>query len=670
MGEGDVGNFRILEKLGEGGMGVVYKAVDTTLDRLVAIKILNRDLSRIPELVARFRNEAKAQANLNHTNLATLYAFLIFGENAMMVMELVDGETFHQIIRRRGPLPAQGAVPMFRQALLGFAYAHRAGVIHRDIKPSNLMLNKQGIVKVMDFGIAKIAGERGLTKSGARVGTSRYMSPEQVLNKDIDIRSDIYALGLTLYEMLTATTPFSGDSEFQVMSDHVNTPPPPPTQFCPHIPKGVENAILKALAKDPGDRFQTAGEFGAALEHPDDFGLTAQRPSGTRISHPPGEPVPSRLTMPPVKAAPVAPAPVRPTVAQSTIAPPPPPPPAKPEARPVPPPPARKPPAGVKVLFETWPGRIVLIGIGALVIVMLGLFVAKPDSPRPLPPPISSQSVPSQAVETAPSPERVEIDFGSEAVKPLEVKSFAASPNPIRPGQHTTLSWSVPGAVEVSISPTVGAVPAEGSRHISAHHDAEFTLTAKSITGQTVTRTVTVAVEQAAAKPKPPVESRKIDVATALSPASQPQQPPPVAQSPQRLPAPAPQPPPRQQQPQQQQPQPTAPPQQPAGASPIMNLYHDHGLLTGTQYTWPHCWGQMRIAGGQVFFRVLGTSDGRRDDFVVPVSALDEVRVNRMPIQGRPAFHIRVNGQNFNFIPAAGSPIMYVNVIEQWLHAR
>src|SRR5246127_448834 len=133
----EIASYRILEKLGQGGMGVVYKAVDTGLDRMVAMKVLNPDLSKNPELVERFRAEAKAQANLNHTNLATLYAFVVQDDRASMVMEFVDGDTFEQMILRRGALPADQALPLFKQALLGIGYAHRAGIVHRDIKPSN-----------------------------------------------------------------------------------------------------------------------------------------------------------------------------------------------------------------------------------------------------------------------------------------------------------------------------------------------------------------------------------------------------------------------------------------------------------------------------------------------------------------------------------------------------
>src|SRR6266851_1019585 len=274
----EISNCRILEKLGEGGMGVVYKAVDVNLERTVAIKALNTQLTGNPELEQRFRAEARAQANLNHTNLATLYALVIEDGKPWMVMEYIEGETFDHMVQRRGPIPALEAIPLFRQALLGIGYAHRMGIIHRDIKPSNIMLNKQGIVKVMDFGIAKVLGSRGMTKTGTQMGTAFYMSPEQVLNKGVDIRSDVYSLGVTLYEMLTANVPFGGESDYQIMTDHVNTPPPLLTRFYPYVPAGVQNAVLKSLEKNPDARFQTVEEFGAALEHPDNFGVNAVAP--------------------------------------------------------------------------------------------------------------------------------------------------------------------------------------------------------------------------------------------------------------------------------------------------------------------------------------------------------------------------------------------------------
>src|ERR1700761_809255 len=262
-------NYRIDEKLGEGGMGVVYKAMDLNLDRVVAIKVISADLSRDPGLLERFRAEAKAQAHLNHTNIASLFTLLTVDNHTCIVMEYLEGEALDQMLPRRGLIPPQEAVPLFRQALLGIGFAHRMGIVHRDIKPSNIMVNKYGVVKVMDFGIAKVLGGQRLTRTGTQVGTAAYMSPEQIRNKPVDIRSDIYSLGVTLYELLTAHLPFESDSEFQIMSDHVNTPPPSPTRHSPYIPRGIEQCALKALEKNPDARFQTVEDFGSALEHPD-----------------------------------------------------------------------------------------------------------------------------------------------------------------------------------------------------------------------------------------------------------------------------------------------------------------------------------------------------------------------------------------------------------------
>ena len=262
----EIGHYRILEKIGDGGMGVVYKAVDVNLDRTVAVKALNAELSGNPELEQRFRAETKALGNLNHTNLATLYALLIENGRPFVVMEFIEGETFEQMVRRRGPIPSDEAIALFRQALSGIGFAHRMGIVHRDIKPANIMLNRQGVVKVMDCGIAKALSARGLAKSGAQIGTALYMSPEQFLNRAVDFRSDIYSLGVTLYEMLTGKVPFSADSDYQIMADHVNTPPPLPTSIFPFVPKGVEKAVLKALEKNPDARYQSVEEFGAALD--------------------------------------------------------------------------------------------------------------------------------------------------------------------------------------------------------------------------------------------------------------------------------------------------------------------------------------------------------------------------------------------------------------------
>lgn len=282
----EIGGYRIVEKMGEGGMGVVYKAIETQLDRVVAIKALHPQFSGNAELLERFRAEARAHAQMNHPNIAMLYTFLVQEGVAYMVMEFVEGETFDRIVRRRGPIPAAEVLPLFRQALAGIGYAHRLGIVHRDIKPSNIMLSREGIVKVMDFGLAKVLGDPHLTGSGVRLGTVYYMSPEQVLNKPVDIRSDVYSLGATLFEILTAQAPFQGESDFHILSAHVNSPPSLPSCVHPHIPGAVETAVLKALAKNPEDRFQTVEEFSAALEPPG--GWDASAAPTAEFASPPG----------------------------------------------------------------------------------------------------------------------------------------------------------------------------------------------------------------------------------------------------------------------------------------------------------------------------------------------------------------------------------------------
>jgi serine/threonine protein kinase len=262
----EIGTYKILEKIGEGGMGVVYKGIDTGLDRLVAVKVLTPDLARNPELIERFRSEAKAQANLNHTNIATLYAFMQIEGECLIVMEYLEGETFEDLLLRGGKLPWKDAASLTRQALSGLGFAHNAGIVHRDIKPSNLMLTTNGTVKVMDFGIAKALGVSKKTRTGMQMGTPHYMSPEQIRGRPVDARSDIYSLGVTLYQLLTGDLPFQSDSDFELMSAHINTPPPIMTDSHADIPKGIEQCVMKALAKEPENRYQSADNFGTGLE--------------------------------------------------------------------------------------------------------------------------------------------------------------------------------------------------------------------------------------------------------------------------------------------------------------------------------------------------------------------------------------------------------------------
>jgi len=260
-----VGNYKITEKIGEGGMGAVYRGVDMMLEREVAIKALRPELGSQPAVVERFRSEAVTLAKLNHPNIATLYNFFRQGDHFFMVLEFVRGATLDRIINEHGAMSCEQAITMFAQVLEGIDHAHRFGVVHRDIKPGNVMLTQTGTLKVLDFGIARVLGTSRMTKTGHLIGTIEYMSPEQVRGQETDARSDIYSLGMLLYEMLTGRVPFSTDSEFELMKSQVEAIPPPPRDFAPHIPDAIEEAILKSLAKRPEDRFQTAGDFRAVL---------------------------------------------------------------------------------------------------------------------------------------------------------------------------------------------------------------------------------------------------------------------------------------------------------------------------------------------------------------------------------------------------------------------
>jgi len=268
--EGQIlGRYRVLEPLGRGGMARVYRAYHPQLDRYVAIKVLRSDLVEDDEFLTRFRREAQAVAGLRHAHIVQVFDFDIQGDMYYMVMELLAGDTLKSRLNdyrvREERMPLGESVRIMLDVLDGLSYAHSEGMIHRDIKPANILLTKRGEAVLGDFGIAHIVGGTRYTASGALLGTLRYMAPEQGLEGVCDERSDIYSLGIVLYEMLTQRPPFEADTPLAVLMKHVNDPLPSPCSVNPALPKVLERVVLKALSKEPDDRYQSAGEMSSAL---------------------------------------------------------------------------------------------------------------------------------------------------------------------------------------------------------------------------------------------------------------------------------------------------------------------------------------------------------------------------------------------------------------------
>lgn len=296
-----LGKYRILEPLGRGGMAQVYKAYHSQLDRYVAIKVLRSDLVEEAEFLARFRREARAVAALRHPNIVQVYDFDVQDDLYYMVMELLEGDTLKAYLnafRTRGErMPLGELTRILNDALAGLSYAHAEGVIHRDLKPANILLTRRGQAVLTDFGIAQIMGGTQYTVSGALMGTLNYMAPEQGRDGKCDERSDIYSLGIAFYEMLTGIVPFDADTPLAILMKHLNDPLRLPRTIDPSIPEAYERVVLKALNKDPGDRYQGADEMSAALT------AAAQE---TGIEVPAATSLPQTVPIPSVRPAAVA----------------------------------------------------------------------------------------------------------------------------------------------------------------------------------------------------------------------------------------------------------------------------------------------------------------------------------------------------------------------------
>lgn len=269
-------NYQIISVLGRGGMGIVYKAKDEKLDRFVAIKVLSVKAVNKEKFIERFKREAKNHAQLLHSNIVTVYGFIEYQGLLGIVMEYVEGESLEKVIYRNHRLHVYDVVYIMRQVLVGIGYAHSKGFVHRDIKPSNIILNNEGTVKIMDFGISKSLVEKGTTKTGAKVGTVYYMSPEQIRGEDIDHLTDIYAIGCTMYEMLTGKPPFFSETEYEIMDGHLKKDPVKLAEALPGSPETLDQILNKSLKKNPLERYQNCEEILAKLHELDEYMQTVK----------------------------------------------------------------------------------------------------------------------------------------------------------------------------------------------------------------------------------------------------------------------------------------------------------------------------------------------------------------------------------------------------------
>jgi len=457
----NIGKYKVLDRVGRGGMGTVFRALDDTLNREVAIKILNAELND-PEVARRFRAEAVTVARLNHPGIATIFELFQHDGQWMMVMEFVRGETLEHMVERLGPLSPQRAADLLMQGLAALSHAHRMGVVHRDLKPANLMITESGAVKIMDFGIARVAGSEHLTSAGFLMGTPAYMAPEQVTGGEIDARTDLYSMGVVFYYLVTARLPFKGDNPIAMATSRVSDRPIPVAQVREGLPAWIEPLLDRVLSKSPDDRFPSADQFREALRR-GLAGLPMETLSGLSIppelvaTTPPGTfPLPGTippLSMPPPTSPGTSPGtspnpsarlPLTPTAAAAAS-----------KTQPVP---GRA--AGAKT-----PANPIAIALGALVVVLaavLGVMwfrshrAAAPTPPAdtvastPTPTPVPPTPTPAEATAAAETPSTTP----SPATSPIATPTPATTPNPPRAGSPAPVG---------STGSTIPGPPAAGS---------------------------------------------------------------------------------------------------------------------------------------------------------------------------------------------------------------
>lgn len=277
--------YQLLEQLGTGGMAYVYRARDVVLDRYVAIKVLRKDYSDNDEFQSQFRLEARSAANLSHPNIVTVHDFGFADGLLYIVMEHIPGKDLKQLIRERGRFSIQDGIPLIVQACKGIGYAHRAGLVHCDIKPHNMLVSKDGRLKVTDFGIARaLATISPGEKSDVVWGSPLYFAPEQAAGETPTPASDVYSLGVVLYELLSGTTPFTASTADELARLHISARPIPISEYIPDVPSALEEIVMKVLSKEPSARYRTADQLGRVLQK---FGTQPDLPAAKEPESPP-----------------------------------------------------------------------------------------------------------------------------------------------------------------------------------------------------------------------------------------------------------------------------------------------------------------------------------------------------------------------------------------------
>ena len=425
------GRYRVLEKIGAGGMADVYCAEDTHLGRKVAVKLLHSRFAQDQEFVERFRREASSAAGLQHPNVVGVYDRGEYDDTYYIAMEYCEGESLKQVITREAPIDPQRAIAITKQILVASRFAHRRNVIHRDLKPHNVILDDEENVKVTDFGIAR-AGASDITEVGAIMGTAQYLSPEQAQGRPVTEASDLYSVGIVLYELLTGRAPFAGDSPVAVAMQHVNQPPPSPRELQPSVPAALEAVVMKSLAKDPAERYTDADSFIKALES-----VEAALQRGPVDTESTAVYAPVGVVSPP-SAAPAAPAP---PLAM--------PPPVATEGPPPPPPAIGEPPPSEERRRNPW---IVAAVVGALAAIALGAFLLLSGGEKVTVPTVVGQTLPQATQRLDSAGLGVEVKRRSDQAPRDFV--FEQSPNP---GQEVDKDSVV--TLFVSNGPTTVKVP-------------------------------------------------------------------------------------------------------------------------------------------------------------------------------------------------------------------